>query len=177
MLKIENNEAIGVIFTQRIRDEEKVDAVTWTKGLIENSNVDPSGKVMQLLRVSTSKGGAEANKDMPGKTLRDFALLVAGSLGIPKACAVTRATDFKGSGVPCDVFFKDISGGKTHDRGLIDAHMKRESRIRPGRGFLSPLRGKNGQKQAFQDPVCAVFSLQFSVLSLFKVTVWVRRPY
>ena len=60
---------------------------------------------------------------------------------------------------------------KTHDRGLIDAHMKRESRIRPGRGFLSPLRGKNGQKQAFQDPVCAVFSLQFSVLSLFKVTV------
>ena len=71
---------------------------------------------------------------------------------------------------------------KTHDRGLLDAHMKRESRIRPGRGFLSPLRGKNGQKTSlsrsglcrlFTSVQCAEFIQGYSVgkKTLLKVKV------
>ena len=94
METIADQKIVGVIFTQRIVDETQVDSIPWYKGLTEDTNVNEKGDFFQLKQVCTLKGGSTANKHMPGKSLRDFALLVTASHGIQYVSAITRATDF-----------------------------------------------------------------------------------
>ena len=93
-----NEEAVGAMYTQRIRDGGLVDSTPWkesvaeTSGLVsrpQDNNIDmENGMVKQLMRVSTKRGGGGVDKYVPGTTLREFALNLSAAEGIKEVVSL-----------------------------------------------------------------------------------------
>ncbi len=99
MVDRENGEALGAMYTHSVRNGEIIDAIPWRESIVlaadagTDGKIEPNidtehGMVLQLLRVSTKHGGRLIGSPMqlivPGKTLRDFALVISASHGIKK---------------------------------------------------------------------------------------------
>ena len=91
MVERSSGDIVGAMYTQRVKDGEIVDSTPWRESIAEsaaiegfsaNPNIDPMGMAKQLMRVSTTRGGGEVKKYVPGTALRDFALIVAASQNV-----------------------------------------------------------------------------------------------
>lgn len=97
MVGRETGKAVGAMYTRSVRNGEIIDAIPWRESIVlaadagTDGKIDPNidtehGMVLQLLRVSTKHGGRSMGSSMqlnvPGKTLRDFALVISASHGI-----------------------------------------------------------------------------------------------
>lgn len=117
---------LGAIFTQIIGSVDDIDHL---RSVDESESIrDPNGIILQLLRVNTlvESGGVSTHIGV-GAALRDFALVLAGGLGLSHVCAVTRCTGFEAREQSSD--FEDYvsiisENGAASDAGL-GFHLKR----------------------------------------------------
>jgi hypothetical protein len=91
-----NGNLLGVIYTKRINDIEKIDSVRWNANDFHGYSVDDQGgSFLQLMRVNTIRNDDSNTAAIGvGCKLRDLALRYASYLGIHFVCALTRCSAY-----------------------------------------------------------------------------------